>query len=852
MVRTLGLAASLAALVLAYCGADILQGGQHVTAALSIFGVGILLLSLANLGRPLPSIGPVSMQSASEQWADSPAAPWERIYWLLLLATAAVLALLFRFYELPSKPYGIWFDEAQNGIVARDILHGARPIFVGDWSKLPALFFYVFAVSLKLFGDDIFALRLVSTAAGLGAVGFTYLLGKELFGVRGGVIAAFLLAVMRWHVNFSRFAMHGIFAPLFEVIVLYFLVRGLKQKGVGNFVVSGMAVGIGLQGYYAFIIVPATIVVLVLHHALFEKTMPLTRLAQGFAILVLASIVVYAPLGFWAVNHWKEFNERSRTVSIINDRTMDEVIDVVMRSTRQHLLMFNAAGDRNGRHNIPNAPMLDEIMGGLFVLGTGFALLNVRRSSCFLLVAWAVLALQAGIWSLDFEAPQAYRTVGITPAIALLAALPLDRLWVLTSSTLAGRERFSPRRWLTPAVAVVTMTILLVSAWRNFNDYFRIQLQRSDTFSEYSADATFAATEIARYASSNDISVTAVWNDHPTIRFLNPAWEIYGVKTFDWSLSVPSTSAHGQVYLLDSAKLPFWQWLHSIYPGGTFSTLDPPGTEQPAIAYEAVISEQDVQQLRGLQATYFAPGASPFQERVPVLDLDWSKKRPPVRMPFTAVWQGTLRLRVYGECTLSFDLPGFARLNIDGQNIASGSQHIAWKGRLYKGDHALRIKADIERQGFVRLRLNGATVPAEMFLNYPAQGHGLVATFYGNDRWEGPPKLVELEPFVAVAVHSELDGVVGRPFSAIWTGFLDVPEDGDYVFVLEAAEHGSLKIDSVVLNVEEGEPHHLTKGRHPIEVRLLNRGGGARAFLYWQTPTEHESTVIPPRQFYPR
>src|SRR4029079_555804 len=116
-------------------------------------------------------------------------------------------------------------------------------------------------------------------------------------------------------------------------------------------------VGIGLQGYYAFIIVPATIVVLVLHHALFEKPMPLTRLAQGFAILVLASIVVYAPLGFWAVNHWKEFNERSRTVSIINDRTMDEVIDVVMRSTRQHLLMFNAAGDRNGRHNIPNAPM---------------------------------------------------------------------------------------------------------------------------------------------------------------------------------------------------------------------------------------------------------------------------------------------------------------------------------------------------------------------------------------------------------------------------------------------------------------------------------------------------------------
>ena len=38
-------------------------------------------------------------------------------------------------------PPGGFFDEIQNHMVAEGILHGNRPVFIADWTKMPALLF---------------------------------------------------------------------------------------------------------------------------------------------------------------------------------------------------------------------------------------------------------------------------------------------------------------------------------------------------------------------------------------------------------------------------------------------------------------------------------------------------------------------------------------------------------------------------------------------------------------------------------------------------------------------------------------------------------------------------------------
>jgi 4-amino-4-deoxy-L-arabinose transferase-like glycosyltransferase len=351
--------------------------------------------------------------------------------WRGVFVLSVVLGCVYRFHLLGSAPEGVWFDEAVAGNVAKQILHDPtyRPIFIGGIAPIAALFYYVWAASVWLFGPTILAIRLVTTVAGIATLPFLYLLGCELFDRRVAAFATFFLAVMRWHVNFSRFGMHGIFMPLFMTAALYYLVRGLKGYGVGNFAVVGVMLGIGLQGYYSFFFVPLVLMVYLVHHTWSSRALSWRRLLAGSALCVLSTAIVYGPMAWFAYHHPEEFGSRLSTVSIMKGRTLEQVIDVAWVSTQQHAAMFLGAGDRNGRHNLPGAPMLDPVTGWLFVCGLAMCVWHWRDASHFLVLAWIVIVLQCGIWSLDFEAPQAYRTCGVTPAVALLAALPLAQLW---------------------------------------------------------------------------------------------------------------------------------------------------------------------------------------------------------------------------------------------------------------------------------------------------------------------------------------------------------------------------------------------------------------------------------------
>jgi hypothetical protein len=212
-----------------------------------------------------------------------------------------------------------------------------------------------------------------------------------------------------------------------------------------------------------------------------------------------------------------------------------------------------------------------------------------------------------------------------------------------------------------------------------------------------------------------------------------------------------------------------------------------------------------------------------------------------------------LRIPTYKDYTLSLQVPGSARLLLDGELKAEGSGTLNYAARLYKGDHALRVEAVVERPGAIQMTWDNTAIPDSAFLNFLLQGHGLIASFYPNASWQGEPKLVQLEPFVGVQIHSELDAL-GRPFTASWAGFLNVPVTGEYSFDLEAFETGELMIDGKPIPAapDKVEVVQLEEGRHAIKVRLLNRLGGARVALYWRTPSSTEREIVPASQLSPR
>src|SRR5579859_7168284 len=168
-----------------------------------------------------------------------------------LLVLILVFGAAMRLWNLAGIPEGVWYDEAQNGIVANRILTDAsyRPVYIGDLTQLPALFFYYIAAFIAIVGPNILAVRLASASLGILTIPLIYLLGKELYGARIGLIAAGLLALDRTHINFSRFGMNGITAPFFLVLTLYFVIRALRTGQTRYFVGVGVTLGLGLYSY---------------------------------------------------------------------------------------------------------------------------------------------------------------------------------------------------------------------------------------------------------------------------------------------------------------------------------------------------------------------------------------------------------------------------------------------------------------------------------------------------------------------------------------------------------------------------------------------------------------------------
>ena len=121
-----------------------------------------------------------------------------------------------RVVVLGRYPPGLHFDEAVYGLLARDILDGARPVFFSASTGREPLYMYLCAALFAAIGPTALAIRLTSAFAGTATVALTFALGRALFSRRAGLVAAGLVAVHYWHLTVSRNAYPNILIPPIE------------------------------------------------------------------------------------------------------------------------------------------------------------------------------------------------------------------------------------------------------------------------------------------------------------------------------------------------------------------------------------------------------------------------------------------------------------------------------------------------------------------------------------------------------------------------------------------------------------------------------------------------------------
>ncbi|MBU2578333.1 glycosyltransferase family 39 protein, partial [Patescibacteria group bacterium] len=146
----------------------------------------------------------------------------------ILLSSLLIISFLFRVWGL-SQNFSFWSDEAHVVIYARRILEIGKPVLENSTSTgtYQLLLYYFVALSMKVFGANEFAARLPMVVFGSLTVLAIYLLGKELFGRKVGLLAAFLTAFLKIEILWSRQARPYQTLQLFFLLGSYFLYKYL-------------------------------------------------------------------------------------------------------------------------------------------------------------------------------------------------------------------------------------------------------------------------------------------------------------------------------------------------------------------------------------------------------------------------------------------------------------------------------------------------------------------------------------------------------------------------------------------------------------------------------------------------
>jgi 4-amino-4-deoxy-L-arabinose transferase-like glycosyltransferase len=161
----------------------------------------------------------------------------------ILLFFIIVLAFFLRVYALGEVPAGLDYDETEFAFNAYTLSKYSvnennqfLPYEVNTYGNYrPMGLVYMIAGSLKIFGNNIYAVRLPNVLFGVFSVGLLFIFVKQFFKtIKIPLLSAFLLAINPWHIFLSRGTAEPVMALFFILLMMIFLSDFFKNKKIYN------------------------------------------------------------------------------------------------------------------------------------------------------------------------------------------------------------------------------------------------------------------------------------------------------------------------------------------------------------------------------------------------------------------------------------------------------------------------------------------------------------------------------------------------------------------------------------------------------------------------------------------
>jgi 4-amino-4-deoxy-L-arabinose transferase-like glycosyltransferase len=453
------------------------------------------------------------------------------------LAFVIVIAIFVRFYRLGEIPSSLYWDEVsavytpylyQIGEITLPV-RGAMVYF------LTGNFF-----TYELFGASSFFTRLPGVVFGVGLVFVVYLLAKEMFSRRVGLISALLVAISPWPIHFSRTQSFNTAYVFFFVLGLLLLYRGMKESSSRKKKIAWISLSALTLGLSANIVSSGHIFVplFVAAFALVWFARKPARISINFPRL-LYGILFAAILSALFVPVIMQFQSMDDNVkralafsTFANAKSIPHLVELFLNRAIMHLspgfLVYTlpSSHDLGFQETLSRSAQIlysPTIFGQLnyvsILVYPGIPLLlyrSIRGDREFLtILIWIICyAIVSGI--AYYDNPNPARNIVGMPALIITISLVIDLLMRLARDKRASSRSVSSRPRLTyrTVTAVGLALLVFIPAGLFFNEYY------SNKYEKESAKVyDYGYKQVAQFLSDNNL-----WNDRI---YLHDNWDRY-------------------------------------------------------------------------------------------------------------------------------------------------------------------------------------------------------------------------------------------------------------------------------------------------------------------------------------
>ena len=220
----------------------------------------------------------------------------------ILIILIILLSFIVRIFNWPNIINDVNCDEAMLAINARSIAQTGKdmygtsfPVYFESWitggqSALPT---YLVAICIKIFGYNLFAIRLPILLFSLISLFIVYLFSKKVFNKKVATIVLFLTAINPWHILQSQWNLDCNIFPHIIIIAIYLLYIGIVEEKKLSLYFSMVFFALSMYSYGVSIYFVPLFLLIIAIYLLIKKKLKLKEIILSILIYTIISIPIY-------------------------------------------------------------------------------------------------------------------------------------------------------------------------------------------------------------------------------------------------------------------------------------------------------------------------------------------------------------------------------------------------------------------------------------------------------------------------------------------------------------------------------------------------------------------------------